>query len=47
MGHDPQNVIRSMIVGAALAQLDRLDDATEPSFDEPLADVPSVLAWNE
>jgi hypothetical protein len=27
---------RSMIVGAALAQLDRLDDAIEPSFDDVL-----------
>ena len=34
-------VIRSMIVGAALAQLDRLDDAIEPSFDA-LVDVPSI-----
>lgn len=33
------DVIRSMIVGAALAQLDRLDeaiDAIEPSFDDVL-----------
>jgi hypothetical protein len=30
-----------MIVGAALAQLDRLDDAIEPSFDA-LVDVPSI-----
>jgi predicted transcriptional regulator len=32
-------VVRSMIVGAALAQLDRLDDAwdaVEPSFDDVL-----------
>jgi hypothetical protein len=34
-------VIRSMIVGAAMAQLDRLDDAIEPSFDA-LVDVPSI-----
>jgi hypothetical protein len=34
-------VVRSMIVGAALAQLDRLDDAIEPSFDA-LVDVPSI-----
>ena len=35
-------VIRSMIVGAALAQLDRLDAlAREPSFDA-LVDVPSI-----
>jgi hypothetical protein len=30
-----------MIVGAALAQLERLDDAIKPSFD-PLVDVPSI-----
>jgi hypothetical protein len=33
------DVVRSMIVGAALAQLDRLDealDAAEPSFDDVL-----------
>ena len=34
-------VSRSMIVGAAMAQLDRLDDAIEPSFDA-LVDVPSI-----
>jgi hypothetical protein len=36
-------VVRGMIVGAALAQLDRLDalDAIEPSFDA-LVDVPSI-----
>jgi hypothetical protein len=38
------DIVRSMIVGAALAQLDRLDDeldAAEPSFDA-LADAPSI-----
>jgi hypothetical protein len=37
-------IIRSMIVGAALAQLDRLDEALvaiEPSFDA-LVDLPSI-----
>jgi len=34
-------VIRAMVVFAALAQLDRLDEAIEPSFD-PLVDVPSI-----
>lgn len=37
-------VVRGMIVGAALAQLDRLDealDASEPNFDA-LIDVPSI-----
>jgi hypothetical protein len=36
-------VIRSMIIGAALAQLDRTDalDAIEPSFDA-LVEVPSI-----
>jgi hypothetical protein len=35
-------VIRSMIVGAAMAQLDRLDDAIETSFDDGLLDLPSI-----
>jgi hypothetical protein len=39
------DVVRSMIVGAALAQLDRLDealDAAEPSFDDVLPELPSI-----
>ena len=43
-GATRSDVVRSMIVGAALAQLDRLDDAldaSEPSFDA-LVDVPSI-----
>ena len=37
------DVIRSLVVGAALSELDRLDalDAIEPSFDA-LVDVPSI-----
>jgi hypothetical protein len=38
------DVVRSMIVGAALAQLDRLDealDAAQPSFDDVLPELPS------
>jgi hypothetical protein len=38
------DVVRSMIVGAALSHLDRLDeelDAADPSFDA-LVDVPSI-----
>jgi len=34
-------LVRSMIVGAALAQLDRLDDAIDPNFDA-LVDVPRI-----
>ena len=34
------DVVRSLIVGATLAECDRLD-AAEPSFD-PLVDVPSI-----
>ena len=43
-GATRSDVVRSMIVGRALAQLDRLDDAldaSEPSFDA-LVDVPSI-----
>ena len=39
------DLVRSMIVDATMAQLDRLDeaiDAIEPSFDALLADVPSI-----
>jgi hypothetical protein len=47
-GASRSEIIRSMIVGAAMAQLDRLDEAldAEPSVDA-LVDVPSVSAWNE
>ena len=43
-GATRSDVVRSMIVGRALAQLDRLEDAldaSEPSFDA-LVDVPSI-----
>jgi hypothetical protein len=41
-GATRSEIIRSMIVGAAMAQLDRLDDAIdEPTFDA-LVDVPSI-----
>jgi hypothetical protein len=37
------DVVRSMVIGAALAECDRLDalDAAEPSIDE-LPDLPSI-----
>jgi hypothetical protein len=34
-------IVRSLIVGATLSELDRLDEAIEPSF-EALVDVPSI-----
>jgi hypothetical protein len=47
-GATRSQIVRGMIVGAAMAQLDRLDEAldAEPSVDA-LVDVPSVFAWNE
>jgi hypothetical protein len=37
-------VVRSLIVGATLSELDQLDaiDAAEPSFDATLVDLPSI-----
>jgi hypothetical protein len=42
-GATRSQIIRSLVIGAALAECDRLDalDAAEPSFDA-LVDVPSI-----
>jgi hypothetical protein len=43
-GATRSQIVRSMIIGATLSELDQLEalDAIEPSFDDVLADVPSI-----
>ena len=40
-GASKSRIVRSLVVGATLSELDRLDEGIEPSFDA-LVDAPSI-----